>query len=373
MNTVFETKPIRRGRRAENEKIHEFLERDGRAEAAPIREWIEHWYDQLPSDKQGRIRERMRCGARHQFTSAYFELQMFAMLRRMGYDITVEPRLAGGQYNPDFLARRDAEAFYVEATVCGYGAGGLQGTTNEDDAVEKIRAAFKDEEVEIHSNLWLHAEGVLERTLSKKEVAKPFIDLMKRTTATEVRRCYESRGWHYAQRTRCREVVESALWRLEGVLEPKPHEDATGDVWGPSRSAMGDASKAMRTSLTKKARRWSRMGPSNGSIVVAMATCHSQYYRDTDQETRAIAEDSMSSKPTVPWRHELNAINGILFVGDISLGMEQGTRAKLIPNPERCLPVGVAPLRREHRLADLTGFPAHPHGHRAGGPELVLP
>ena len=111
MNTVFDRKPIRRGPSTGKEKIHEFLEREGRPEAAPIRDWIEHWYDQLPSDKQRDIRGRMRSGDHHQFTSAYFELQMFAMLKRMEYDITVEPRLADGRYNPDFLARCDDEAF----------------------------------------------------------------------------------------------------------------------------------------------------------------------------------------------------------------------------------------------------------------------
>ncbi len=42
MNTVFNTKPVRRGPATEREKIHEFLEREGRPEAAQIRDWIEH-------------------------------------------------------------------------------------------------------------------------------------------------------------------------------------------------------------------------------------------------------------------------------------------------------------------------------------------
>ena len=45
MNAVFDVKPVRSGRATGNEKIHEFLEPEGRPEAAPIRDWIEHWYD----------------------------------------------------------------------------------------------------------------------------------------------------------------------------------------------------------------------------------------------------------------------------------------------------------------------------------------
>ena len=86
MNAVFDRKPVRRGPAIGNEAIHEFLEREGRPEAAPIRDWIEHWYGQLPPIKQPDIRGRLRSGDIRQFTSAYFELQMFAMLRNTGYE-----------------------------------------------------------------------------------------------------------------------------------------------------------------------------------------------------------------------------------------------------------------------------------------------
>ena len=63
----------------------------------------------------------------------------------------------------------------------------------------------------------------------------------------------------------------------------------------------------------------------------------------------------MSGNPTASWRDDLKVINGILLVGNISLGNEQVTRARLVPNPERCLPESLAPLMMESRLATLTG------------------
>ena len=159
MNAVFDRKPVRHGPATGNEKIHEFLEREGRPEAAPIRDWIEYWYSQLPPAKQPDIRGRLRSDDILQFTSAYFELQMFAMLRTIGYEVTVEPTLAGGRYNPDFLAQLGDEKFYLEATVCGQDAADLRVTRNEKDAVEKIRAAFEDTRVDLHSHLWLHSRS----------------------------------------------------------------------------------------------------------------------------------------------------------------------------------------------------------------------
>ena len=199
MNTVFGVKPIRRGPASGNEKIHEFFAREGRPEIVPIRNWIEFWYSRLPPDKQPDIRGRLRSGDIRQFTAAYFELQMFAMLRNMGYAVTVEPKLADEHYKPDFLARRKDESFFLEATVCGQDAGLLRTTRNESDAVDKLRVALRDPNIDMHSDLWFQSEGDLNHTLSKKDIAKPFIDLLRRTTAAEVRESYESGLYYYDQ------------------------------------------------------------------------------------------------------------------------------------------------------------------------------
>ena len=356
MNTVFDRKPVRRGPATKSEKTHEFLEREGRPEAAPIVDWIEHWYGQLPPAKQPDIRGRLRSGDIIQITSAYFELQMFAMLRTMECELIVEPKLAAGRYIPDFLARRGDERFYLEATVCGQDEGDLRATRNEEDAVEKIRAAFEEAGGDLHSHLWLQAEGDLNKTLSKKVIAKPFIDLLRRTTAAEVQESYGSNPYGHRYRTEFREEFKFDGWTLQGSLEPKLHEDAAGHVWGPVRSAVGDASKAIRTSLACKVRDWRAMGPSDGVLVVAISICHSQFFWNAGDDTRAIREDSASDNPTASWRDELKAVNGILFVGNISLGNEQVTKARLVPNPERCLPESLAPLMTENRLAILTGY-----------------
>ena len=353
MNTVFDRKPVRRGAATKGEKTHEFLERDGRPGAVPFMDWIEHWYSQLPPTKQRDIWGRLRSDIK-QFTSAYFELQMFAMLRTMEYE-----KSWSRNWQPDgtshFLARRGGEKFYLEATVCGQDAGDLQGTGHEEDAVEKIRSAFKDARIDLHSHLWLEAEGDLNQTLAKNWIAKPFIDLLGRTTAAEVQESYESNPYKHWYRTEYREEFKCDDWTLKGILEPKFSEDSAGHVWEPARSAMGDASEAIRTSLAEKARKWRRMGPSDGILVVAISICHSQFFWNEGDETRAIAEVSSSGNPKESWRDELKAINGILFVENISLGYEQVTRVRLVPNPDRCLPESLAPLMTENRLAILAG------------------
>ena len=97
------------------------------------------------------------------------------------------------------------------------------------------------------------------------------------------------------------------------------------------------------------------MGPDDGILVVGISICHSQFSWNDGDDTRAIRKASASEHAAASWRDELKSINGILLVGDISLGNEQETRARLVPNPERCLPESLAPLMTESRLASLTG------------------
>ena len=354
MNTVFNIKPVRRGRTTERERIHEFLEREGRPEAAPIRQWIEDWYSRLPSEKRADIRGRLRSGEIDRFTEAYFELQMFALLKTSRHQVCVEPALANGRYKPDFLATRESRAFYLEATVCGQGddnSGALRASANESDAVEKIRSAVHEEEVHMHSHLWLRAEGNLARTLSKRRISKPFIDLLGRTSAEEVEQSHHS-GFPLEA------VFNCGDWSLQGVLHPQPFRGAVGQVWGPIRSAVGDASDAISTSLVKKATELRRKGPGGEEIfVIALSVCHSQYFWDRGDEIRAIARDGRNEAPTAPWRDELCDVAGVLFLGNVSLGNELRTKARLVQNPDRSLPESLAFLTTEHNLAELTGFP----------------
>ena len=353
MKTVFDTKPVRRGPATEREKIHEFLAREGCPEAGQIRDWIEHWYSRLPREKRSDIRGRLRSGKTDRFTEAYFELQMFALLTTSGHDVCVEPALGDGRYKPDFLAVPGSKAFYLEATVCGQdeqNAGELRATTNEIDAVEKIRSALQEHEVHMHSHLWLEAEGDLDCTLSKRKVSKPFIDFLKRTSADEVARSLEAGH-------PLKEVFTCVGWTLRGRLEPKPSKGAVGHVFGPARSAMGDASDAISTSLENKAKEWRRNGPGrDGILVIALSVCHSHYFWNDGDEMRAIGKDPKDETPNAPWRDDLRGVSGVLFVGNVSLGNELRTRARLVQNPDGHLPESLAFLAAEQNLAELTGF-----------------
>ena len=283
---------------------------------------------------------------------------MFGLLKTTRHEVHVDPALSNGRYKPDFLAICGDSAFYLEATVCGQGdhnAGKLRVSANESDAVEKVRSVLQEEGVHMHSHLWLRAHGNLDRTLSKREIGKPFINLLQRTSAEEVEQSRRSG-------LSLEEVLTCGDWSLRGVMRPNPLKGTVGRVWGPVRSAVGGATDAIRTSLARKAREWRRKGPGGNEIlVIALSVCHSQYFWNRGDEFRAIARDPTNETPNALWRDDLRDVAGVLFVGNVSLGNELQTKARLFQNPDRNLPESLAFLTTQHKLAELTGFQRAEH------------
>jgi hypothetical protein len=96
--------------------VFDFYNRDARPEWARLRAELEDWYSHYP-DKDGQLRKHFRNRKRNdQHFGAWWELYMYTFYRRLGYEITVHPKLPNGK-KPDFLITRDGEGAYVECKV----------------------------------------------------------------------------------------------------------------------------------------------------------------------------------------------------------------------------------------------------------------
>jgi hypothetical protein len=81
-----------------------------------IRDKLNDWYAALPDDDES-VRRRFRKADPRQHYAAWWELYMHALLRALGFDVTVHPDVPGTDGHPDFLAERGKESFYVEAVT----------------------------------------------------------------------------------------------------------------------------------------------------------------------------------------------------------------------------------------------------------------
>jgi len=124
--------------RRHNEPKYQFLDTSGWPSVDRVREFWEGWFSQYDGTKKAGLAARFRSHDNHPHLSAFLELFTFAVLKRSGYEIHVEP--AAGSKNLDFLAsakERDLN-FYAECTATGQRADETSGDAREADILEAI-------------------------------------------------------------------------------------------------------------------------------------------------------------------------------------------------------------------------------------------
>ena len=340
----------REGPVAESETTFDFLARGGRPEAVQIRSWMEKWYQKFPADHRNELKRRLQSKNFSGFMSAYFELQVFAILCLRNCRIDIHPSFAGTEGTVDFHVANDKEEFYVEATVCGIGQGILRSNANEEDAVRKIKASL----VNTHSDLWLSAEGELNKTLSKQRVLKPFQGLLNRHTADEVRILCPGPGWAHAQRQLSVSIEEDRNWRLEGYLAPPIASDGRGQIHGPIRGGPVEGAEPLKRVFAKKVADWKEKELSDEMFVIAVNGCHSESSRG-DESDAIFGNQELVSDHSV-FADKLAEVNGVIVFDNAVLGTERGARVKLYRNGNMSIPECLQCLVSERALGGLLGF-----------------
>ncbi len=96
-----------------------FLDRRAGASWDRVRDELETWYSAFPAEHKAGLVGRLRKTDERQHLPAWWELYVFTLFDRLGYDIEVEPKLpgSGSSTRPDFLVCKGSSSMYVEAAV----------------------------------------------------------------------------------------------------------------------------------------------------------------------------------------------------------------------------------------------------------------
>jgi hypothetical protein len=114
---IFEESPRSYFGPADHGETHwHFLNRSARPESDEARGRIESWYSKLCPALRPGVRQRLQSRDNQDFAAGIWELYLHELFRRLGYGITCEAPTPNGR-NIDFLLRRGAAAFYLEATI----------------------------------------------------------------------------------------------------------------------------------------------------------------------------------------------------------------------------------------------------------------
>lgn len=98
------------------ENTYQFLNRVAGPFWDRVRNLAETWYQRIPTDQRGDLRNRFRSRESISTLAAFWEIYLHEALVRHGFDVTIHPELPNSERSPDFLAQSDDSSFYVEAT-----------------------------------------------------------------------------------------------------------------------------------------------------------------------------------------------------------------------------------------------------------------
>jgi hypothetical protein len=123
-----------------------FLDRVDQPYWARIRETLDQWFAAYPSGECARdLRSRFRKRDERQHYAAWWELYLFTVFTKLGFEVSVHPRLDGTRDRPDFRISSESGSFLVEAatTFSGIDDGRKHSPVEAEilDALEHVRSA----------------------------------------------------------------------------------------------------------------------------------------------------------------------------------------------------------------------------------------
>ena len=340
----FEDRPRDSGRIRLRESTFEFLQRSSRPDVLQRSEWLQAWVRLMPADAQHRLEKELQRD--ETFSGAYFEVMLNKMFLNLNWDVKYQPVIEGTAKRIDFLVECDGGKFYVEATVCGHGRGGLAGSANQHDAVDKIRERVQTP----HSDIHVESLGDLRRTLSTAEVVEPIRALLSKHTPERVRQAILQGGIQRAPSVQIPRDEPALSVSLVPVASP----GSDGQVWGPSHTSMCDGVKPLLKSLSDKARDWKQSDFRGIPLLIAVNACHSEFFWYDVEPTiyGDIDEDAKSRS----FRQCLSNVSSIIAFDHAVLGNEFAARVQAYSNGDEAIPACLESLLSGMTLGDVLGI-----------------
>ena len=343
------------GSASARESKHDYLGRSNRPEAIEICHWMNEWFCDLPSDAKPNIKSRLTAKESTTFNGARFELIVHRMLKKLGLSVEIERDIPGTAQKIDFFVYpppgENERSVYLEATVAGFGKGELSSNWNEYDAVEKLRQDIRSPQ----SDIWLKAKGVLHRTLGRKDIVRPFQELLERYGPEEVRQLHSTgRQW---EKPHCE--IRDGSWVLTGYLDPPRSSSGVGQVFGPVRSGEGDGSSAIRDALIEKANDWRNVDLQGIPLLVAVNGCDPEFFWSEHDEIdirRALFKEPNGEECTGEFHKSLRCLSGVIVFYHAVLGKERRSRVQLFGNETGEIPEYLHFMFKPQELGVLIGI-----------------
>ena len=230
----------------------EFLNRSAWKNVVQIREVLDSWFDNYPTNHAAHLRSRFRSKSDNQHFGAFFELLVHQLLIALSCSIQIESDVPSSSKHPDFLAKLPTgDSFYIE-TVLSKPGSPLDFNPHE-------RAVFDEINKLICPDFWLIAEKSMEGELSRlpplRQLRTDFQAWIDGLSYEELRDV----------QTRPRHSITFGDWTL--TLAAYPRGQAARGKEGtrplgmyPTAGGFVDCRTPIKNAITEKANRYGKLG-----------------------------------------------------------------------------------------------------------------
>jgi hypothetical protein len=235
-----------------NENPFNYYHKSNRNDIGIIRDTLEQWFLEYPESEKAEIKNRFK----KDMDSAFYELFLYIMFKRLGFDIKIHPELKNSNKRPDFLITKEGLQVYVEAKICN-------DKSEAEMAFERLQNEFYDQLSKVRIKGFLLSIEELDFKTKKQPRVKELITKIEKYVAkldpTIVTAEIEKYGFDI-----CPNIVFENN-DLKILIQPMPLDESQKDVISenpigmfPVESFWGGGEESLRESILKKAKRYGK-------------------------------------------------------------------------------------------------------------------
>jgi len=164
-----------------NENTYDYFCRSGRNSISIVRQTLNNWFLNYPEDEKNELKKRFKKS----YSSAFFELFIFELFRKQGFEIVIHPELVDSSKKPDFLIKKDRLEIYVEAKEA-------RDKTREEEALERRINHFYDSFNTINSpKFFIYVKKILFKSNRQPQTKILIRDLENKIASSEPNKILE--------------------------------------------------------------------------------------------------------------------------------------------------------------------------------------
>ena len=349
---LFKPVPQWLGRGDPRETSYEFIQRGGRDEAVPIREWMETAFQKVACEHQYKLKKRLQ--SEDNFMGAAFELELHELLERQGCSFMFQPRIVGDE---DFCIWEKSCRYFIEATVAGYKQISFQSNPNESNFLFRLTKRLTDKLRAAQIELHLSAEGELRHTLPKsfvKETEDKVCSLID-DPEKNIRYGFSDISHYYGEWK-----ISGYFWpSAPGLLMPRQYGYVLGFFRGGVVDGITPTLKAIKRKRTQISS-WAKNAKPNDHFLIAVNACHPELFLgdfETLIERIGLGGENDRLARKLAGMHQ---VSGVLLVYNAVLGAKTHAPAQLIPVKDRPIPDSLSVLVNKQEWGLLLGMQIRP-------------